>query len=409
MSAKFKTLAAIYISAALIVLSLYAYVSTSYLDRLRLLSGNGAGQCFEESAYAVGELSQALQKSAYAADSGMCARVCAEIYANAMYAEATLASLPFETQELETLQSFLNTAGDYAYTLCAQAAETGFSPENVEVLTKMSSAAAEYSSTLMSLRSDLSGGKVTMDSMENRLRNFPEDENVYLSAVMLDYEQGLDSLGDIDYDGRYCPKAEEEKCDIPEEEMREQAAEFIRAPKLAFEYAGGMRCYTDGERSLIVGRSGVQSMWSSRLVETRSVSQEDAETAASEFLTEKGFDNLSLSESNLEGNLAVMSFVPEKDGTSQLSAAVKIAVALDDGSIFAFERADCGDAPDVEWAISEDEAKNVLPDGVECESVRKTVIKTPGSRQLACYELDCGGAKVYVNAETGKQQSIVLQ
>ncbi len=79
MSNKFKTLAAIYISAALIVLSLYAYVSTGYLDRLRLLSGNGAGESFEETAYAVGELAESLQKSAYAADSGMCSRVCAEI------------------------------------------------------------------------------------------------------------------------------------------------------------------------------------------------------------------------------------------------------------------------------------------------------------------------------------------
>lgn len=409
MSNKFKTLAAIYITAALIVLSLYAYVSTGYLDRLRLLSGNGAGESFEETAYAVGVLAESLQKSAYAADSGMCSRVCAEIYANAMYAEATLASLPFETQELEKLQSFLNTAGDYAYSLCGQTADNGFSSENIEVLQKMSSAAAQYSNMLMKLRSDISGGAVTIDSMEKRLRNFPEDNGTYLSAVMLDYENGLSSLGDISYDGRYCAKVTEERCDIPEEEMREQAAQFIRAPKLAFEYAGGMRCYTDGEKSLIVGHDGVQSMWSSRLVDAQNITLDDAVQAADGFLAEKGFNGLELSKSRLEGNIAVMSFVPDNDGTAQLSAAVKVAVALDDGSIYAFERSDCGDAPDADWVIDEDEARNALPDGVECESVRKTVIKTPGGNQAACYELDCINAKVYVNAETGKQQSIVIQ
>ena len=50
----------------------------------------------------------------------MCDKICCEAYACAAAAESALSTLPFSTWELEQLSAFLNTAGDYAHSLCGQ-------------------------------------------------------------------------------------------------------------------------------------------------------------------------------------------------------------------------------------------------------------------------------------------------
>ena len=408
MSLKFKRLLIIYTAAAVITLGLYAWVSTGYLGRLRLMSGNVYGADFDAGYYAVENMAEALKKSAYAADEAMCAKVCAEIYANALTAEASLSNLPFATQELEELQSFLNTAGDYAYSACGT---ESFSDENVEMLLKMSEAAEDYKAALVKMRGDMASGALTMDSREERLRNFPdEDETRYLSAEVLRYEHGFEGLGDVSYDGQYGFEDEEIKTDMPESEMKKLAAEYLDRPELSFEYKNGQRCYTDGEKSVIVGETGVISMWSSRLVPESAVSEENALNAARKFLEEKEFSGLEVEKSESDGNVTIFTFASESDGTARLNAEIKVGIAQDDGSVYSFNAVDYSEEDgELSWRISEEQAKNALPRGKTADSVRKTVIKSPGGNATACYELSVEGARVYVSAETGKQVKIEIE
>lgn len=407
MSIKLKRIIIIYTSAAVITLGLYAWVSTGYLQKLRLMSGNFYGADFEAGIYAVDNLSEALKKSAYAADEGMCAKVCAEIYANALSAEASLSNLPFATEELEELQSFLNTTGDYAYSVCGA---DGFDDENVEMLIKMSQAADNYEAALIKMRGELSTGALTMDSREERLQNFPaESEARYLSAEVLEYEHGFEGLGAVSYDGQYGFEDEEVKTDIPETEMRAMAAEYLDRPELSLEYKNGQRGYTDGEKSVIVGETGVVSMWSSRLVGESNISDEEALGKAREFLEEKGYSGLEPERSETDGNVMIFTFSSNDNGTARLNAEIKVGIALDDGSVYSFNASDYGDeAEELNWSISEEQARKTLPKGKTADSVRKTVIRSPGGKALACYELSVENARVYVSAETGKQIKIEL-
>lgn len=407
MSLKAKRILTIYAAAAIIVLGLYAWVSTSYLGKLRLMSGNGYGAGFESSIYAVDNLSQALRKSEYAADSSMCGKVCAEIYANSLAAEATLANLPFATQELENLQAFLNTTGDYAYSVCG---DDGFTDENVETFLKMSEAAKDYEAALIKMRGDLSSGAVTMDSRETRLRNFPEeDETKYLSAAVMEYERGFEGIGEVNYDGLYAASETAAKTDVPESEMKAAAAEYLDDPQLAFEYRNGERCYTDGKKYAAVGENGVYVMWSSRLVPENGISEETALEAAENFLKKHGFTGFEEESRSESGNVMTFVFASGADDAARLDAEIKVSVALDDGSVYAFSAQSYEDEEaNLIWTLSEDEAKKALPAGKTAENVRKTVIKSPGGKTVPCYELTTDGAKIYVNAETGKQQSIVL-
>ena len=120
MSAKAKQLIIIYTVSALAVLSVLSAVLYARLSDYRLAASYGSAQAFETTVSAVDGMSLALKKSLYATDEVLGRILCSQVYAKALAAEASMSSLPFSTQELEQLSAFLNKAGDYARSLCAQ-------------------------------------------------------------------------------------------------------------------------------------------------------------------------------------------------------------------------------------------------------------------------------------------------
>ncbi len=132
--------------------------------------------------------------------------------------------------------------------------------------------------------------------------------------------------------------------------------------------------------------------------------------AAEKFLESRGYGGMKEENSSESGNVMSFVFISETQNAARLDAAAKLSVALDDGSIYAFsiENYDA-DGEELVWKINEEDAKKALPAGKNAKGVRKTVIKSSGGRAVPCYELSLEGARVYVNAETGKQQGIVLE
>ena len=193
----------IYAIAAALILGLYAYTDSLYLTRWRQTAEYSSSLAFEETVRAVDALSLALEKSLYATDGAMCARVCGEAWAASCAAESAMATLPFSTQELENLAAFLNRAGDYARTLCGESVPAGFGDGQRETLRELSVRADEFTGTLRELREDLNGGRVHMDSRERRLRNVGSEPGEALSARLLQYESSFAAPEELHYDGRY--------------------------------------------------------------------------------------------------------------------------------------------------------------------------------------------------------------
>ena len=123
MRKKTKLLLSAYALCAVTALGCWAAARNAYWGEQRRAAGYVAARAFEETVGAVDGLSEALAKSLYATDGGMCARICGEAYACAGAAQGAMLALPFDTQELEQLSAFLNLAGDYAISLCPTAAE----------------------------------------------------------------------------------------------------------------------------------------------------------------------------------------------------------------------------------------------------------------------------------------------
>ena len=415
MRKKTKILLASYLSVLILALALYAWAGQWGLGWYRRSTGESASLAYEETVRSVQELSEALEKSLYATDPEMCDRICCEAYARAAAAESALATLPFSTQELEKLAAFLNTAGDYVYSLCGSG--RSFSTEQRRDLQGLSETAARSAERLLALRQELNDKALTMDSRERRLQNVGTETGPLLSGELLAYEDELEPLA-LRYDGQFGRREERRGGLMTEQEMLRAAAEFLDLPeeelKLLYDYAGssGLHCYRAGDSYLCVSRAGVQSMAQDRLVAEAVLSLEEAQQKAEELLARRSYGELELLEGVQRGNIAQFTYARTQDGALCPDDRLQIAIALDDGSLYSFDASRFDPAPlQLHWALDEEAASAALPEGLAVRSARRAILESAGGQALPCYVFSCADesgreVEISVSAETGRQVRI---
>ena len=414
MSKKTKILLTTYITAALVALSLFSWSGQRSLSAYRRSAVYSARHAYEETVTAVNNMSLSLAKSLYAVDGSMCSRICSEVYANALAAEAALSSLPFSTQELEQLTAFLNYAGDYAYTLGRQAAEPG--EEQLAFLAELSTAATQFSQKLKELQGGINSGELLMDSLQQPLGNIKENaEAGLLSAGLLEYENGLEELQMPEYEGKYTEEEKAVEGELSEEEMKALAARFagIDAQRLKEEYAyngtEGRKCYSAEGVFICVSPAGVESLGQTRLVSEALIDAAQAEQTAGQYLKDHGFENLSLSEKNQNGYITVMEYAVNENGIMWPDNHIKIGIAMDDGSVYIFNVLNYhDDASGAKWSIDEKEAKKAVPESLTVQSAEKQIKAGEGCYNFRCMNDMGENVNILIDGKTGKQMEISI-
>jgi len=389
-------------------------MSASRLGLYRQAADYSSARAFDETVSAVEELSHDLKKLGFVTDDVLCRSICSAAYAEAMSAEASLSVLPFSTHELEKLSGFLNTAGDYTASLLARS-EDELNEEQRGQIEQLSRAAEDFSKRLRQLQTEVNDGTLLMDSLE---QNFGyEDGGDTLSARLLSYEAEFESPEEFVYDGKFSPAEEKQPGEVSAEDAKALAAQAAgveeRELKEEYNYEGpdGRCCYSAGDLKLCVSSHGLESMNQSRLLSGGGLEAQEARSAAEDFLAKLGYENLALSEENITETLASYRYAPEDDGAVRSDDYISISVALDDGSIYAFDATRySAEVPELSWNSDEEAALKTLPEGVKADFVRKVIIKSPGGNYLPCWELGCsspgGSMNVYVNADSGRQCKI---
>ena len=423
MSKKVFTVITAYALAIIAVLGIYSYISYKNLAAYRQSSRYASMLAFEETVSAVDRMSATLAKSMYATDGAMCSKICSQVYADAMAAEAALSTLPFATHELEEICGYLNQVGDYAYTLCSTAAQNGFEKEDVENLTELSGVASGLAQSLRELQGSVHEGSILMDRRERELINVGRNKDSgNVSDEFLRFESEFPHRSSLRYDGRYSRQDEDEavQSKLSDAEVLAQAARFAGLSptelKLSYEYEGGdgRKCYTAGEMRICVDKTGVESMSQSRIVEDSRISLEKAEEIASAFLEKQGYSSLRLSEKEEQGALARFKFTAMQNDVELSDRYVSLAVALDDGSIYFFSRENYDSSKvDAYWGITQQQAEDTLPESLTLTDSAKVVIESEGGTETACYRLRCTNGEnepvtIYVDASSGRQSRIEL-
>ena len=423
---KYAVALAVLIAAA-VFLSGYALREHDRAETAHRAARYAEERAFEELCAAVKGLDNALQKSRYAVSPSMTAALCAEVYSRALSAESALSSLPFSTLELEQTAAFLSRAGDYASYLLRQTGR-GEAPEGevLENIAALSDAAGILQENLNQLRADIAEGRVFLSAAAL------ESGAPSVTDSFLQMEQEFPETPSLVYDGPFSasiadrtPRMLQDAAEIREDDALRIAAGFLgtRSNLLSLEgrAEGKIPCYriAGGGYTVAVSVQGgyvVQAICD----EAPTRSQLPTETAlekAAEFLREHEYRHMKESYHIRQDNILTVTYCYQDGDTLCYPDMVKLAVSLDDGKLLRFDAQSYltshGERELPTPTIGAEEAKSMVGSGLTVVSEGLAVIPSEGEEELFCRELICeteDGRHVllYVNAETGEQERILI-
>lgn len=438
---RIKALGIIFLAAAFAVTSGFAVQGYVRAAQYRRLLDNGYRHAFAELATAAGELDVSLQKAAYATSPALFSVLCAQTYAKATAAQSALGELPYGNVELEQTASFLAKTGDYALSL-ASAAESGqvCTQEHRNTLQALSQSASEIAGILQGIQADLSAGTLDPESLEEVQQRLAaagqEGDQVESGSTFQTAEADFPEVPSLIYDGPFSehlsnrtPRMLEGLPQVDEQTAKEAAAAFLdlRSDIFTLTASGegalptyGFTAMVDGgELYIEVTRQGGQilQLFTSRPVGEQTVTRAEGYAAAEQFLTDHGYQDMGPSYSIDQNGLLTIHFASRQDGVYCYPDLVKVQVALDTGDVVGFEAhgylMNHGDRTLSAPAVSADQAMGQVPESLTVLNTQTALIPTGGEYEVLCHEFKCQSANgshvlIYVNAQTGEQERILL-
>ncbi len=385
-------------------------------------------------------IDNALQKSRYATSPSMASGVCTEIFGKAMAAQSALSTLPFASYELEHTSSFIAKVGDYAYALSRSAAKgDGLSEEEIENLTALSRNASALSQDLRTLFAKVDEGSVSIGQLEQAqdelARADDSDVPTDLAGSFRQLESDFGDIPSLIYDGPFSEHIAEKKPallegldDVDENQALEATAKLTGLDTSELQVTGrretpvpvyvisGRQENTD--LSAEVSIAGGHVVFFEKRTETggEPISDEQACRTAEDFLLENGFDPVSATYVCYNGSAVIVNCAYSQDGVICYPDLIKVTLAPD-GSVIGM---DClgyvtnhtqRQLPDT--SVDEAQAETQVPDTLTVLSHQMAVIPTNGKNEVYCHEFKCENEDgrhyiVYVNAETGQEENILI-
>ncbi|MGM0472277.1 MAG: PepSY1/2 domain-containing protein [Bacillota bacterium] len=173
----------------------------------------------------------------------------------------------------------------------------------------------------------------------------------------------------------------------------------------------------NGEIMFDISRNLGKVIW---FLEQRSFGEAKLETKeikqkAEEFLTANNYDNLAIKKIKLSRNIGTVILAPKEEGVLIYPQEVRVKVALDNGSIIGFNSREYllnqDLEVDLEPKLSVAEAKSKVNQRLELTDNQLVVIRDDQQAEILSYEfigsLKESEYKVYINANTGREEEIV--
>ncbi|HWO75844.1 MAG TPA: germination protein YpeB [Bacillus sp. (in: firmicutes)] len=151
-----------------------------------------------------------------------------------------------------------------------------------------------------------------------------------------------------------------------------------------------------------------------REVKKAKLSLNDGYNKAAQFLNKHGFENMTLFESAQYDNTGVYVFVSEENGVRIYPDAIRMKVALDDGSVLAFSAEDYlsfhKKREIAKPSISAEEAKSKLNPNLQVMDQNVALIVNDVNEEVLCYEflgtINQDTYRIYINAENGDEEKV---
>lgn len=422
-----------------IAISLIAVIINNE-NETKLASENSYNMAFYELVDYVQNVETFLAKSLISSTSEHGAETLTNVWREANLAQAYLAQLPIESQELENTERFLNQVSDYSYSLSRKNIyNESLTDEDLNNLKELHSYSVELENTLNQLSEDINAGRIKWDELENKGEMaFAQQVSTSSLDGFSNLEENFHEYSGLIYDGAFSEhitSADKKGLtgeDIDEETAKERVIQFVgqenikEIENLGFsenatipEYNFSVMTNNNINLSISISKKGghIVYMNSNRDVNTEIISQEEANEKGKEFLNKHGYKNMKETYYLKQDGIVTINYAYEQDGVIVYSDLIKVKVALDNGEVLGIEtvgylnnHVDNRDLSKVK--ITKEKAKDTLNKDLDIKSEGLAVIPTEYKTEILCYEfkgkVDDREFLVYINAENGREEDVLI-
>lgn len=411
----------------------------------RQISENDYNMAFFELVDYVQNVETYLAKSLISSTPEHGAETLTHVWREANLAQSYLARLPIGSQELSNTSKFLNQVSDYSFTLSRKNIyNEPLSQEELDNLKELHDYSVELENTLNQLSADMNDGRIKWGELTKKgSKVFATQVSNISKDSFNNLEENFHEYAGLIYDGAFSEHltSQEKKGltgeKIDEEKAKQIAIEFIGKDKINEVSSKGLSENTDmpsydfdiktnnKKDNLItvsVSQKGghVVFMDYDREVEAQTITEDRANEIGINFLNEKGFPNMKETYYLKESGILTINYAyNQKTSNGDVIIypdLIKLKIALDNGEVLGIETTGYLNShyerqiPEVK--ISKETARQNLNKNIEIKSEALAIIPTQFQTEIFCWEfkgsVDNTEFLVYINAETGKEEDILV-
>lgn len=424
------------------VLAAWGVYQAKERANLRQELDNQYNRAFYEMVDYVQNVEVLLMKSLISATPEATAVTMQKAWQQANMAQTNLGQLPISQPILANTSKFLSQIGDLAYSLNGQNMNgTPLEEKQYTLIEQLHGFAVGLEKSLGDLQNSLSTGRLrwgelakkgaplfkkTSDEMENN--QFAEVDKTFQDYPTLIYDGPFsDHLADVK------PKALTGN-DISVEEATKKVEALFGIDKIAeikntsrndiepfktYSFEVSFRDENNKQKAMLdITQKGGHILW---MLNNRAVGQESLDMSAAKkmgikYLESLGYNSMKDTYYLKEGGVATINYAYSQNDVTVYSDLIKVKIALDNGELVGFESKGYLASHETRnlpaEIISSEEAKKVITPRAEIKSYNLAVIPTDYKTELYVYEfkgkLNEKDFIVYVNAQTGKQEKILI-
>jgi germination protein YpeB len=437
---------AIIVSILAITIIVSSFVYTYNLQKkYKTMAENKYNMAFYELVNDVQNMESYLAKAQISTSAKSGAENLTNVWREASIAQSNLSQLPLTSSELGNTSKLLNQISDYSYSLSRKNmnGET-LSSEDMSNIKELYGYSVELESTLEQLSTDINDGKVKWgDLTQTDTIEYASQVSTISANSFANLEENLHEYSGLIYDGAFSEHLTsiEKKGltgdDIDEEKAKEIVENYYGNDNIekivstsysdnanipSFDFTIQLK-NNDNYATISISKKGGHIIFSNynKQVSTEIITEDDAKEIGKKFLQDHGYSNMKETYYLKENGIVTINYAYKqiaKDGTEVVMYPdlIKLRIALDDGSVLGLESSGYlnshieRDISNI--LISKGQAKSVLNSDLEIESEDLAVIPTKWKTEILCWEfkgkVDENEFLVYINAQTGKEEDILL-
>lgn len=424
----------------IIMLIISIYKTKEKENRIKQTMANEYNMAFNELVGYVQNIENFLAKASISTDKEHGAETLTEVWRQADIAVSYLSQIPLNTEELTKTSKFLNQVSEYSYSLSRKNINgEDLTQEDLDNLEMLHNYSLDLKDSLNQMLEEINNGTISWEEFtEIKNKDYVQQvDNVEVNSLV-NIDNNFNEYAGLIYDGAFSEHIEKEEKkgltgeEIDEEKAKQIAIDFIGKDKIedislnAFIENGNIPVYDfsvqikdiEDKGNISISKKGgkVVIMNIEREVRENKIKKEEADEIGKEFLKQKGFDNMKETYYQIESNIITVNYAYTQENVVIYPDLIKLKIALDNGEILGIETNGYlnshteREIPEAKISIKE--AKEKLNKRLNIETEGLAIIPTEWKTEIYCYEFKGKVEEteflVYINAETGKEENILV-